>query len=113
MLAGATRAEIREFREPALSPAGSRPTVAAPSTQSRVGDANERKEAMPDDVPNDRHVEHNDEPWLSRNQIAKYLGCSTRSVSRLERDSLLRIRIGERTRYRKSDVEAWMRERAS
>ena len=46
---------------------------------------------------------------LNTRQVADYLGCSPKHVSRLTRDQGLRcIRLGSLLRYRQEDIEAFL-----
>jgi predicted DNA-binding transcriptional regulator AlpA len=48
------------------------------------------------------------EPWLSKRQIADYLGRSTRWVELRVREGLPSKMIGGRRGFRLSEVEAWI-----
>lgn len=48
------------------------------------------------------------EPWLSKRQIADYLGRSTRWVELRVREGLPSKMIGGRRGFRVSEVEAWI-----
>jgi len=48
------------------------------------------------------------EPWLSKRQIANYLGRSTRWVELRVREGLPSKMIGGRRGFRLSEVEAWI-----
>ena len=51
------------------------------------------------------------EPWVSKAQVAAYLGRSTRWVELKGREGMPSRMIGGRRAYRLSEVEAWLRER--
>jgi predicted DNA-binding transcriptional regulator AlpA len=51
------------------------------------------------------------EPWVTKAQVAEYLGRSTRWVELKARDGLPSQMIGGRRAYRLSEVEAWIAER--
>lgn len=48
------------------------------------------------------------ERWLTKRQIAEHFGFTTRWVELRMREGLPSIRIGNRRRYRLSQVEAWL-----
>lgn len=49
------------------------------------------------------------EPWVSKGQVAAYLGRSTRWVEIMAGRGLPSRMIGGRRAYRQSDVDAWLR----
>jgi excisionase family DNA binding protein len=51
------------------------------------------------------------EPWLNKQQLADYLGFSTRWVELKVREGMPSHRWGNRLRFRVSEVEAWLEER--
>jgi excisionase family DNA binding protein len=51
------------------------------------------------------------EPWLSKQQLADYLGFSKRWVELKVREGMPCHRWGKRLRCRASEVEAWLEER--
>lgn len=48
------------------------------------------------------------EPWLSKRQVAEYLGRSTRWVELRVRDGMPSKMIGGRRGFRLSEVEEWL-----
>ena len=53
------------------------------------------------------------EPWVSKAQVAAYLGRSTRWVELMARKGMPSRMIGGRRAYRLSEVDAWVAERFS
>jgi excisionase family DNA binding protein len=58
-----------------------------------------------------RAARSGDEPWLSKKQIAEHLGYSERWVDYRIRDGLPCKRLGNRWRFRRSEVETWLSDR--
>jgi excisionase family DNA binding protein len=52
------------------------------------------------------------EPWLCKRDLAAYLGFSVRWVELQMQAGMPHKRIGGRVRFRRSDVEAWLDNRA-
>jgi hypothetical protein len=50
------------------------------------------------------------EPWLTREKLAEYLGCSVRSVDNLKKDGMPWHIIVGKPKFRPSEVEAWLEE---
>lgn len=50
------------------------------------------------------------EPWVSKQQVANYLGRSTRWVELMARQGMPSRMIGGRRAYRLSEVDAWVAE---
>lgn len=48
------------------------------------------------------------DPWVTKRQLAAYLGYSTRWIELRARDGLPSRMMGSRRRYRISEVERWM-----
>jgi predicted DNA-binding transcriptional regulator AlpA len=48
------------------------------------------------------------ERWLTKRQIAEHFGFTTRWVELRMREGLPSIRLGNRRRFRLSEVEAWL-----
>jgi excisionase family DNA binding protein len=46
------------------------------------------------------------EPWLTKRELAQLLGCSTRTIERLD---LPAMRVGGQNRYQLTEVEAHLR----
>ena len=53
------------------------------------------------------------EPWVSKAQLAAYLGRSKRWVELMAHEGLPSRKIGGRRAYRLSEVDAWVAERFS
>ena len=53
------------------------------------------------------------EPWVSKAQVANYLGRSKRWVELMAREGMPSRMIGGRRAYRLSEVDAWVTERFS
>jgi predicted DNA-binding transcriptional regulator AlpA len=53
------------------------------------------------------------EPWLTKKQLAAHFGYSTRWVELRVREGMPSKLIGGRRRFRLSEVEAWIEERAN
>lgn len=51
------------------------------------------------------------EPWVSKAQVASYLGRSKRWVEMMAREGLPSRMIGGRRAYRLSEVDVWITER--
>ena len=51
------------------------------------------------------------EPWVSKAQLAAYLGRSTRWIELMARQGFPSQMIGGRRAYRLSEVDAWARQR--
>jgi excisionase family DNA binding protein len=51
------------------------------------------------------------EPWLTKKQLAAYVGFSTRWVELRVREGMPSTIIGGRRRFHVSEVEAWLKER--
>ena len=51
------------------------------------------------------------EPWVSKEQVANYLGRSKRWVELMAHEGLPSRMIGGRRAYRLSEVDAWIAER--
>ncbi len=51
------------------------------------------------------------EPWVSKAQVAAYLGRSTRWVEMMNREGMPSRMIGGRRGYRLSEVDAWIEAR--
>lgn len=48
---------------------------------------------------------------LTRSQLARELGCCSKTVARLEGDGLPRVMLGDSPRYELAAVLAWLRQR--
>jgi hypothetical protein len=48
-----------------------------------------------------------EEPWLSKAEIARHFGCSTRSIELAMKDGLPYRPIFGRSKFRVSEVQAW------
>jgi hypothetical protein len=57
-------------------------------------------------------VREREERWLSQKELARHLGCSVRTVSSYHRAGMPHLPVGSHPRYRASECEAWLRERA-
>lgn len=57
-----------------------------------------------------RAARSTDEAWLSKHDIGRALGFSTRTVDRWVAKGLPCVRFGSRLRFQRSVVEAWLRE---
>jgi hypothetical protein len=51
------------------------------------------------------------EPWVTKKQLARHLGFSTRWIELRQREGLPFYTISGRNRYRISEAEAWLMER--
>lgn len=60
-----------------------------------------------------RQVRNGTEPWLSKGNLARALGFSTRWVEYRVAEGMPCARMGGRLRFRRSQVEEWLAERAS
>ena len=52
------------------------------------------------------------EPWVTKKQLARHLGVSTRWIELRQREGLPSELLAGRRRYRISHVEAWLKEAA-
>lgn len=53
------------------------------------------------------------EPWLTKQELAKYLGFSPRWVELRVRDGMPCERFGARLRFQRTPVEQWLKEGAT
>lgn len=52
------------------------------------------------------------EPWLTKQELARYLGFSLRWVELRVRDGMPCERFGSRLRFQRTEVEQWLKESA-
>ena len=49
-----------------------------------------------------------EEPWMSKNDVAAHFACSTRSIELAMRDGLPHRPLFGRSKFRASEVQAWL-----